>query len=48
MSTVRPGVVHTADGELTGRSVLVATDPVTAGTLLPGLTVPPMHALTTY
>lgn len=48
VTTVRPGVVHTADGELTARAVLVATDPITAGTLLPGLDVAPMHALTTY
>ncbi|MHA6781555.1 NAD(P)/FAD-dependent oxidoreductase [Pseudonocardia saturnea] len=48
VSTVRAGVVHTADGERTARAVVVATDPVSAGTLLPGLDVPPMHALTTY
>ncbi|GAA2553194.1 NAD(P)/FAD-dependent oxidoreductase [Pseudonocardia hydrocarbonoxydans] len=48
VTTVRPGVVHTADGEHTARAVLVATDPVAAGTLLPGLDVAPMHALTTY
>jgi phytoene dehydrogenase-like protein len=40
--------VRTEDGSLTGRAVLVATDPVTAGALLPGLDVPDMHALTTY
>ena len=39
--------VTTADGPLTGRAVLVATDPVTAGALLPGLDEPPMRALTT-
>lgn len=48
VTTVRPGVVHTADGERTARAVVVAVDPVTAGTLLPGLDVAPMHALTTY
>ncbi|MGI9000710.1 MAG: FAD-dependent oxidoreductase [Pseudonocardia sp.] len=48
VSAVRGRTVRTDDGELTGRAVLVATDPVTAGELLPGLDVPPMHALTTY
>ena len=48
VSEVRPGLVRTADGELTARAVVVATDPVTAGRLLPGLDVPAMHALTTY
>ncbi|WP_300014039.1 NAD(P)/FAD-dependent oxidoreductase [Pseudonocardia sp.] len=47
VTTVRAGVVHTADGELSARAVLVATDPVAAGTLLPGLEVPAMHELTT-
>ncbi|MDT7618873.1 MAG: hypothetical protein QOF00_6320 [Pseudonocardiales bacterium] len=48
VSDVRPGVVHTADGELTARAVVVATDPTTAGRLLPGLDVPHLYALTTY
>jgi phytoene dehydrogenase-like protein len=45
---VRAGVVHTSDEELTARAVVVATDPVTAGRLLPGLATPDMLALTTY
>lgn len=45
---VRPGVVHTADEEFAARAVVVATDPVTAGRLLPGLATPDMLALTTY
>lgn len=48
VSSVRPGTVRTGDGAVTGRAVVVATDPVTAGELLPGLDVPPMHSLTTY
>jgi hypothetical protein len=40
--------VLTGDGTGAARAVLVATDPVTAGDLLPGLDVPEMHALTTY
>ena len=40
--------VLTEDGSLEGRAVLVATDPATAGALLPGLEVPDLHALTTY
>lgn len=45
---VRPGVVTTDRGELAARAVVVATDPVTAGALLPGLPVPQMRSLTTY
>ncbi len=48
VTAVRPGAVTTADGELAARSVLVATDPVAAGALLPGLDVPLMRSLTTY
>ncbi len=48
VTAVRRGTVHTDDGPVTARAVLVATDPVTAGELLPGLDVPPMHALTTF
>lgn len=48
VDTVRSGAVTTDDGELTARAVLVATDPATAGRLLPGLDTPPMYALTTY
>jgi len=47
-TAVRAGVVHTYDEELTARAVVVATDPVTAGRLLPGLETPTMLALTTY
>lgn len=48
VSTVRPGIVATPDGDVTARAVVVATDPVTAGALLPGLDVAPMRTLTTY
>ena len=40
--------VRTDDGEFTGRAVVVATDPVDAGSLLPQLTSPTMKSLTTY
>jgi phytoene dehydrogenase-like protein len=46
--SVEAGRVRTDDGELTAPAVVVATDPVTAGALLPGLAVPAMRALTTY
>ncbi|MEV1011656.1 NAD(P)/FAD-dependent oxidoreductase [Streptomyces sp. NPDC049881] len=43
------GGVLTADGrELPARAVVVATDPATAGYLLPGLPVPPGRTVTTY
>jgi phytoene dehydrogenase-like protein len=45
---LRGRTVLTEDGSLEGRAVLVATDPATAGGLLPGLEVPDLHALTTY
>jgi phytoene dehydrogenase-like protein len=45
---LRGRTVLTEDGPLEGRAVLVATDPATAGRLLPGLGVPDLHALTTY
>ncbi|HSK26648.1 MAG TPA: NAD(P)/FAD-dependent oxidoreductase [Jiangellales bacterium] len=38
----------TTDGDIGARAVVVATDPVTAGSLLPGLEVPRMHAVTTW
>ncbi|MGW2093632.1 protoporphyrinogen/coproporphyrinogen oxidase [Promicromonospora sukumoe] len=41
------GEVRHADGRLRARAVVVATDPRTAGRLLPTLAVPPMRALTT-
>ena len=44
---VRPGVVETEDGSVTGRAVLVAADPVSAAGLL-SRPVPEMRALTTY
>ncbi|HZG90031.1 MAG TPA: NAD(P)/FAD-dependent oxidoreductase [Pseudonocardia sp.] len=47
-SAVRGRTVHTEQGELTARAVVVATDAVSAGDLLPGLRTPPMRALTTY
>lgn len=47
VTEVRDRTVVTPDGPLTGRAVLVATDPVTAGALLPGLDKPPMRSLTT-
>ena len=40
--------VHTSDGDITGRAIIVATDPVTATTLLPGLQVPVGRATTTW
>ncbi len=45
---VERGRVRTADGEITARTVLVATDPDGAAALLPGVGAPEMHALTTY
>ena len=41
-------VVSTDDGEIRARAVIVATDPPAAAALLPGLVVPPMHAVTTW
>jgi Flavin containing amine oxidoreductase len=38
----------TSDGDIGAHAVVVATDPVTAGVLLPGLDVPRMHAVTTW
>jgi phytoene dehydrogenase-like protein len=43
-----PGMVITEGGELRCRAIIVATDPVTASTLLPGLPRPDMQGLTTY
>jgi phytoene dehydrogenase-like protein len=45
---VTSGRVQTADGELRSRAVVVATDPVTAGALLPGLPVPEGRDVTTW
>ena len=47
VAAVGPGTVRTDDGELRARAIVVATDPVTAGALLPSLGTPPMYALTT-
>jgi phytoene dehydrogenase-like protein len=46
--SVGPGVVVTDGGEIRCRAVVVATDPVTASTLLPRLPRPDMHGLTTF
>jgi glycine/D-amino acid oxidase-like deaminating enzyme len=43
-----PGGVDTDGGRLEARAVVVATDPPTAASLLPGITRVPMHAVTTY
>ena len=43
----RPSV-RTDDGSLSARAVLVAADPRTAASLLPGVAEPRMNALTTY
>lgn len=47
-SALRPGLVRTSAGDIRCRAVLVATDPVTATTLLPSLGRVRMHTLTTY
>ncbi len=48
VTRVAPGSVE-VDGEtLSARAVVVASDPGTAGELLPGLDVPALHTLTTY
>ncbi len=46
--SVGPGTVVTEGGEIRCRAVIVATGPVTAAELLPGLPRPDMHALTTF
>ncbi|MET8122904.1 NAD(P)/FAD-dependent oxidoreductase [Micromonospora sp. NPDC005189] len=46
--SIGPGLVVTDGGEIRCRAVVVATDPATAATLLPGLPVPDMRGLTTY
>jgi Flavin containing amine oxidoreductase len=43
-----PGAVVTEGGEIRCRAVIVATDPVTASELLPGLPRPAMNGLTTF
>jgi protoporphyrinogen oxidase len=47
VDSVAPGVVRTDSEEFTAGAVVVATDPVTAAVLVPGLAAPRMHALTT-
>jgi phytoene dehydrogenase-like protein len=46
--SVAPGLVVTDAGEIHCRAVVVATDPVTAAALLPALSTPDMHGLTTF
>ena len=45
---VTPTTVTTGDGVMAARAVVVATDPATSGTLLPGLDVPVMRSGTTW
>ena len=47
VETVRAGAVRVDGDELTARAVVVATDPVTAASLLPAVAPPRMYALTT-
>jgi phytoene dehydrogenase-like protein len=47
VDAVRSGAVRVDGDELTARAVVVATDPVTAADLLPGVAAPRMYALTT-
>jgi phytoene dehydrogenase-like protein len=46
--SIGPGMVVTDSGEIRCRAVVVATDPITAATLLPQLLAPDMHGLTTF
>lgn len=46
--SVTPRLVVTEGGEIRCRAVIVATDPVTAATLLPRLPMPEMRGLTTF
>jgi phytoene dehydrogenase-like protein len=46
--SIGPGMVVTEGGEIRCRSVIVATDPVTAAQLIPALPRPDMRALTTF
>jgi glycine/D-amino acid oxidase-like deaminating enzyme len=45
---VAAGRVRTADGEISARHIVVATDPRTAAALLPGVSVPAARDLTTW
>jgi phytoene dehydrogenase-like protein len=47
VEAVRAGAVRVDGDELPARAVVVATDPVTASSLLPGVAAPRMYALTT-
>lgn len=47
VEAVRSGAVRVDGDELAARAVVVATDPVTAAELLPGVAAPRMYALTT-
>jgi len=47
VEAVRAGAVRVDGDELSARAVVVATDPVTASSLLPGVAAPRMYALTT-
>jgi phytoene dehydrogenase-like protein len=46
--SVGPGLVVTEGGEIRCRAAVVATDPVTASSLVPALPTPDMHGLTTF
>jgi phytoene dehydrogenase-like protein len=46
--SIGPRMVVTDGGEIRCRAIVVATDPVTAAELLPGLPAPDMHGLTTF
>jgi phytoene dehydrogenase-like protein len=48
VESVVPGAVRTPGGEVRCRAVIVAADPVTACSLLPGLPKPVMRSLTTW
>jgi phytoene dehydrogenase-like protein len=47
VEAVAPGAVRVEGAEVAARAVVVATDPVTAAALLPGVAAPRMYALTT-
>jgi phytoene dehydrogenase-like protein len=46
--SIGPGLVVTEGGEIHARAIIVATDPVAAAELIPGLPRPDMRALTTF
>ncbi len=47
-AAVRGGQVDSTEGPVRARAVVVATDPTTAGTLLPSVAIPRMRAVTTW